>query len=536
MKQNTKWQLFLPVGIAFITVLTIFIFVVRKEHSVAFGILLWGSIFLLCYYVRPKSKIHKILLVDLHKKGKLTVCLICIMEILLCTLPMGISPTWNGKSAGHRNQYEIMAESLLHGHIYMDYDDIDPRLEEMENPYDPNEREKLNVVCHDDHAYYKGHYYMYFGIVPVVTLFLPYRVITGNALVTYHATQLFVAFAIIGIFLLFYELAKVFFPKVTVVIYTCLAVIFSVMSIWYSIGCPALYCTAITAGVCMEIWSLYFFVRAVWIEEKENKQILYAFFGAGFGALVFGCRPPIGLANLLVIPMLLVYLRRKSISLRLVGKLAAAALPYMIIAGLLMLYNYLRFENSFEFGQSYQLTLADQHNYGDFKERVVWNNLVNGIVENLISFRSVSRSFPFVSYGGAVVNFPIFMLAICGLSQETVWKKVKAINMTFFLAVLSAMPIVITAADVIWSPFIFERYRMDIYFLMGIFCFIVAGLWGTSVSVKHQNIFSSIIAYLSVITAMKIFLLYTVPHDGNPTKYFPELLGEIEKVVLFWRR
>lgn len=38
--------------------------------------------------------------------------------ILLCVLPMGLSPLWNGEFPEHRNQYEVLAESTLSGHIY----------------------------------------------------------------------------------------------------------------------------------------------------------------------------------------------------------------------------------------------------------------------------------------------------------------------------------------------------------------------------------------------------------------------------------
>ena len=50
----------------------------------------------------------------------------------------------------------------------LEYEDVDPRLSEMENPYDPQARKELGIYYHWDHAFYNGKYYMYFGIVPVV--------------------------------------------------------------------------------------------------------------------------------------------------------------------------------------------------------------------------------------------------------------------------------------------------------------------------------------------------------------------------------
>lgn len=114
---------------------------------------------------------------------------------------------------GHRDQYERMAQSILNGHLYLEYEDVDPRLSEMENPYDPQARKELGIYYHWDHAFYNGKYYMYFGIVPVFLLFLPYQLLTGNALTTYKATQIFTVGTILAIFALFDFLRKNFFLK-----------------------------------------------------------------------------------------------------------------------------------------------------------------------------------------------------------------------------------------------------------------------------------------------------------------------------------
>src|SRR5699024_12371736 len=178
----------------------------------------------------------------------------------------------------------------------------------MKNLYETHERIVNKLVNRWDHEYYDVHYYMYFGVVPVFLIFLPYRIITGMPLTTYHATQVFVAVFIIGIFVLFRLLAKLFFKNLSFWVYLALSVSFSVMSVWYSTVEPALYCTAITCAMVLEIWSLYFYIRAVWAETRENRQIAYAFIGAFLGALAFGCRPPIALANILFLPMLIFFL------------------------------------------------------------------------------------------------------------------------------------------------------------------------------------------------------------------------------------
>ena len=350
------------------------------------------------------------------KRKKLGILFAMTIDTAYCIFPMGLSPHYNGTFSNWRNLYEVMTESILEGHLYIDYGDMDPRLLEMDNPYDPVMRNELGLNFHWDHALYNGHYYMYYGIVPVFIVFLPWRLLTGTGLTTYHATQIFVAMFIVGIFTLFRFLTERFFAKLTWGMYIFLSVVISVMSVWYSVAAPALYCTAITSGLCLAIWSLYFFSKAVWGGAEDRKSILYAFVGSILGALTFGCRPSVALANILVIPMLMEYLRQKKMNLVLMRQLLFAASPYVVVAVLLMAYNYVRFDNPFEFGQTWQLTNADQSGYGDIRARL---NLIkiNGVLQNFISYVPLKDDFPYLSFNGALINFPMLLFPVICMTR-----------------------------------------------------------------------------------------------------------------------
>lgn len=447
--------------------------------------------------------------------------LAALLTITVCVLPMDALPLWNGQIPGHRNQYELMAEAILDGRIDFAYGD-EHYLEQLDNPYDPQERKESGVPYHWDHAYYNGHYYMYFGIVPVFLAFLPYRLITGTTFTTFHATQLFAALAIAGIFTLFQLLRRVFFPKLSYWVYLALSVAFSVMSVWYSIAEPALYCTAITCAIMLEIWSLYFFIRAVWHEKKENKQIFLAGIGALFGALVFGCRPPIALANILVIPMLIVFLRGSKFSLKLLGKLFLAAMPYALVAAGLMFYNYARFDNPFEFGQAYQLTVADQTQYSISLNAATLVRIINEAGKNFFQLGSLTTAFPYVQTSSAFYNFPILYLCLAIFLPGTFrnLRRNKLLPLIFGLVV---SVLVITAMDILWTPYLLERYRMDIYFLMGIGCFIIVGAWHQSCSEKQKKTLSIALICLSVLTVISAFLLCV----DTVGVYYPEKVTEI---------
>ena len=506
------------------------------SKTILAGYLIWGSFIAVVFCLRPGSGLHRITLetADSTVRKRLTIAvLICV--ILLCILPMGLSPSYNGERPDYTDQYERMAESILNGHFYIDYDDIDPRLLAMDNPYDFEARKAEGVSYHWDHAFYNGHYYMYFGVVPVFLLFLPYRILTGTALTTYHATQVFTVLFICGIFSAFHSLARIFFKKMPLAMYLTLSAAFSVMSVWYSVDAPALYCTAITAALCMEVWSIFFFIRAVFGSMEEEQSVRYAFFGSLFGALAFGCRPPVALANLLVLPMLAEYLRGKRITFRLFRRLLFAASPYFVIAALLMLYNYMRFGSPFEFGQSYQLTITDQSQYGDLFSQLDFLKLYNGITAFFVSHTPMGDTFPYVSFNGILLNFPVLCFAVFGIGSEGVRGEIRADHMRHSIRCLFCIPVVIALADVLWAPTVLERYRMDIYWIMGILCFIVIGYYHRNLSGRSARIFSCVISIWAFITICKCFLLYLVPFDYNFTIYFPEKLEKIRKMIMLGR-
>lgn len=456
---------------------------------------------------------------------KLLIVLVALVTAAVCVLPMDALPIWNGEIPGHRNQYELMAENILQGRLHFAYGDEDELLT-LNNPYDPAERQEAGVYYHWDHAYYDGHYYMYFGVVPVFLLFLPYRVITGTALTTFHATQVFTAFFVAGIFVLFYLLRKRFFEKLPLWMYLALSAALSVMSVWYATAEPALYCTAITAAMALEIWSIYFFVRGVWVERKENRQLLFAGIGALLGALAFGCRPPIALANLLVIPMLWAFLKQRKFSLKLLGKLALAALPYVLVAAGLMLYNYARFDNPFEFGQKYQLTVADQSNYSITLNAQTILRVINDTFENFFETGSIQTVFPYVQPSSVFYNFPVLWLGL-GMFLFPVLRTLKRTGLLPLVVGFWVTVLVITAMDILWTPYLLERYRMDIYFLTGIATFITLGLWHNNLGGKRQLCLQIVVGALSAQTLLCSFL-YCVQTIGV---YYPEKVTAIAQLL-----
>lgn len=490
------------------------------------GFVFWSIVVFIIYAVRPNARLSTETVETTNHRYGFMIALVAELTILLCILPMSLSPSYNGGDPQWRTQYEVLAESILDGRVNLDYGDMDPRLLELDNPYDFAARD--GIPYHWDHSFYKGQYYMYFGIVPVLLLFLPFRIVTGTSLTTYHATQVFTALFILGVFALFLLLAWKFFRKMSLSVYLSLSAAVSIMSVWYISAAPALYCTAIAAGICMEIWSLFFFVKAVWDSDGERQSTCMGVLGSLFGALAFGCRPTIALANILAIPMFVSYLKKKNFNLKLWKQILAVLTPYVVIGFLLMAYNYARFENPFEFGQSYQLTVADQRNVSAQLNLI---QAINGVLNSLFAYAPLGNSFPYLSFQSVLFNFPIWLVAILCLFPNSTLSTIRKNKLSGLMCVLFLLPALIIILQVTSSTHYTERYRSDIYWLVGIFLFLSFGHFLEALSARKKKICGFAVSLLAFVTIFRCFLLWTVPWDYNFTNHFPEYLDEFQKVL-----
>ena len=141
-------------------------------EKILYGVLFWGLIGGLIFLIRPRSFVHREFAARLKRGQILVLVLLVILLILFVCFLMTLSPVWRGSAPGnvYLHAYEQMTDFILQGHL--DYiGETDPRLLELENPYDPEQRAAAGVNYLWDWAYYKGHFYMYFGVVPVFLVF-----------------------------------------------------------------------------------------------------------------------------------------------------------------------------------------------------------------------------------------------------------------------------------------------------------------------------------------------------------------------------
>ncbi len=257
---------------------------------------------------------------------------------------------------GEKNDYY---NQLLHGfrdgHLYMRAE-VDPALLAL-----PPEQRPGNAPFKLDASLYHEHYYLYFGVVPVVTLLWPFAVITGNDLPEAAAAAVFAAIGFGFAVWWWLDVRRRWFPRLSpwwvVLGVLCIGFCTAVPS---TLRRPMFYEVAIAAGWAFAIIGIWALTRARFAEKRPLPWLAVA--GISFG-LAVGSRANLAPAALitLVIGTIMVTLSRHSGAMErrraLRAGLLVAGTGCAVIGLGLATYNYARFGSVTEFGHKYQFGL-----------------------------------------------------------------------------------------------------------------------------------------------------------------------------------
>ena len=270
----------------------------------------------------------------------------------------------------------------------------------LENPYDWSQRLLNSVPYKWDHLLYDGKYYSYYGIAPVLLLFLPYNIITGYYFPTPEAVLLFGVVGIVFLSLLFVEIIKRFFEKISVGIAICSLLILQLCSgIMYCFCSPLFYEIAQASGFMFTMMGLYFLVRSG-VVGKGRISLVSLCLSSLCLALAVLCRPTLALYCIVALIFIAFGFFKNIKQTKEDGKsplkssvvyLCMALGCFAVIGSVQMAYNYMRFGSILDFGIQYSLTINDftrAQYHTDFVTIGFWNYL--------FAFPQVHLDFPFV--------------------------------------------------------------------------------------------------------------------------------------------
>ena len=386
-------------------------------------------------------------------------------------------------------QYYQLTDALLDGRFSLDYR-VSQGLLALENPYDRNARE--SVVYRWDTAFYQGKYYCYFGITPVLLLYLPYKLLTGRVIKHYTVNLILSLCNISGSFYLVRQIMKKWGNgKVPFFVWPLLSGLLCFSENFFFLYMrPYFYNIPILAANVLTIWGMGFWVRGM-LEEK--RKWLYYLAGSACLALVAGCRPQMVLLSVLAIPLFRdeVIHKRRLFGRDALRETLAFCVPYLVTAGFLMYYNYARFGNVFEFGAKYNLTTNDMTRRGFNLDR-----LGTGLFTFFLQPPGMIASFPYICesiifdnymgktiaefvFGGIFATNVIAVLNGAVICVRDVLKKYGA----WMLAVSSlGLAVILGCVDATVSGML-QRYTADMAFAVLfpaciICCILFAETWG----------------------------------------------------------
>lgn len=356
------------------------------------------------YIIRPKSEFYKYK-IDFKNKSQVGIILGTVVGIALAFLYIvNISPVFkdvafNTSKENNNIQYYYLSEAFSKGQVSL-LTKPSKVLKNMKNPYDVSERMELfkkhGVFWLWDHCYFKGKYYVYFGVIPVVLAYLPYYLITGTHLYNYVLAYIVMVITIIGISLLLKELVKRYFKNIPFLLYLILLVFISFSSN-FLLQNTSVYTIPVAFSFMFTYFGLYFMISSI---GKKKVNTFKIFLGSLCMALVAGCRPQFLIGSFLLIPIFWksVFVDRILFSKKSMKQTLAFILPYVVIAALLMYYNYIRFGSVVDFGANYNITTNDMTRRG-FK----FNRIGFGLFISLFQPPVFKAVFPFL-YSTSVVN------------------------------------------------------------------------------------------------------------------------------------
>ncbi len=284
----------------------------------------------------------------------------------------------NAPAQNHGTQIsEELVDSFLSGKVNL-LEQPSDKLLALEDPYIPANRTGVSYLW--DHVYYEGKYYSYYGITPVIMLFIPFHLLTGLYLYDGYAVLLFSLISIIFISLAYYNFVERFCPK-TPLYMKIFGQIILLMScgILSNIARPAFYEVATScAFMCLSV-ALYHLSRSGILHAEDKISLYHTTFMSFWTALAVLARATFALYAVcaVIIFVIAFFERKKDMRGAVAAKyIACAALPLVTFGLIQCAYNYARFGNIFEFGIQYSLTINDFTNT-DFHFSFAFASLFN---------------------------------------------------------------------------------------------------------------------------------------------------------------
>lgn len=542
---------------------------VKRDFDFSFlRVLLFVMIAAFIYLFKPSSPLYKLSIEKNHDLLKTFCTSIIIIECGIIVTLASLNPTllgiasksynqyaWSGSGIdlipiiyNNHNQYDQLSSAILEGKVYIDNDDVPDYLLEMDNPYDTEARSTKALITGEtarwDVAYYNGHYYVYFGIVPLLLLYLPFRLLFNAPFPTALGIAAYCILFSIGSYLLLSFFAKKKFKGMSIGAFSLLYLVFvNCSGMLFFAKRPDFYSLPIIMSMTFSVFGIFLWLKAL---EKEKTSLPLFFTGSLLMALVAGSRPQITLLSFVALPLfwkLFFNKERHILKKRGICELISLAVPYVTVAAGIMYYNYIRFDSPFDFGANYNLTTNDMTVRG-----FEFGRIGLGLFTYLFQPPAFNATFPFIKsvsltsnyagktiyencFGGAFWAIPLLWSILLLPKVKDVLKRKKLYAFTL-VALITAFVVVVVDTQ---GAGLLQRYFGDFQFMLllaaALVIFALYEKYNTHLSKKLLN--TALFASAS-LSAIYMFCLVFSVSDLTINTQNPVAFTYLSEIVQFW--
>ncbi len=437
--------------------------------------------------------------------------------------------------------YRLLTQAFRHGSLSF-LEQPPNALKALSNPYDPSVR---NFDYIFDSAYFGGKYYCYFGITPVITLLLPFNLLTGLYMPTAFACMLYMIAMLFAVLYLYYNIIEYWFHDTGFMPFIggAIACVFGANLFWL-IARPLFYELAVISALFYLFLGFALLFAAL---RGVGKPSVLLFFSGLCFALMVASRPTFIFYLIAAIPLLyLLCVKSKTGRFLNLRSTVSFLAPLSVFAVILMAYNYLRFGSPFNFGERYQLTVSN----------VLYNKVTNlaaipgGLYHYFIQPLTVDLTYPFFHVVSAtpatssgwyynqpiagIFNFPLLLILFASVYILKRLSKQMSVE-RIFTALLIIAALIITWLDITLAG-VLERYTLDI---IPVLIFVSLILWlevlryfkSKGAEVPAAKFFFAV----CIVTAIISTLCCSVGENQNQITSNPSLYESISNALQFWR-
>ena len=534
-----------------------------------------AGILLLAFAFRPRSAIYRIHIVDEPRKSKAAIIATVVIEVYLMSafLFMGSnlvgvatqgynSGSWDGHSivntfevgGDNAQQYAELAKAMAHGQLYLE-EEPPQWLQDMADPYDKGARDEAQKETGEpylfDVAYHDGHYYVYFGVVPVVLFYLPFYLLTGANFPTAIGVLIACVAFVLGCSALLDRFARYHFKRVSLGLYLLLQIpLVTCCGILYLLKFPTFYSLPIMLGLAFSVWGLYFWMRGRASAARSTGPEKWYLAGSLCMALVVGCRPQLVVLSLLAFPLFWrpYITERRLFTPRGGREFACLVAPYAVVAAGLMGYNYARFGSLTDFGANYNLTVNDMTKRG-------WNlgRLAPALFAYFLQPPCVTGVFPYVqpapfdttymgqtikevTFGGILACLPVlWVLPFAKRILALRMRQRSTRTIMGVIVVLLASGVIVALLDAQMAG-ILQRYFADFSFMFLAAVVLLAFIVNENLSpgTMAQNLLMKVLLVLVAVSVVYSVLVCFVPETGWYSDVYSWAYQDAIETAQFW--